>query len=114
LSLSVQGTTLQVPTDQTLSLIGGDIAITKSVLRAASGQINLASLASEGEVIPNQPGQAPSLNVSSFASLGQITESTTDGVAANLTVSSSLGAGTIVIRAGRMTLDNAFLNAQTT
>ena len=115
-SISVQATTLQVPTDQTLSLIGGDITITNSVLRAASGQINLASVASTGEVIPNQPGQTPSLDVSSFTNLGQITESSVPGPGffSNLTVSSSLGAGTIVIRAGGMILNNSFMSAQNT
>jgi filamentous hemagglutinin family protein len=113
-AISVQATTLQVPTDQMLSLIGGDIVITNSVLRAPSGQINLASVASTGEAIPNQPSQAPSLDVSSFTNLGQITESSVPGpgFVSDLTVSSALGAGTIVIRAGEMTQDHSVLSAQ--
>jgi filamentous hemagglutinin family protein len=115
-SISVQNGLLQVPTDQTLSLIAGDITIAGSTLRAASGQINLASVASAGEVIPNAAGQSPSLDVSSFTSLGQITETFFESgplyVVSNITVSSSLGAGTLVIRAGGMTQDNSFLSAQ--
>src|SRR4029077_11519048 len=121
-TISVQGpATLQVPTDQTLALIGGNIMIVGSTLRAASGQINIASVASAGEVVPNQPGQSPSLDVSSFTSLGQIIESSllnplTGALVAtsNLTVSSSLGAGTLVVRGGSMTLDNSFTSAQNT
>jgi filamentous hemagglutinin family protein len=118
-SVSVQGSTLQVATGQTLSIIAGDINITSAdttdatpgaVLRAAHGQINIASVASSGEVIPNQPGFPPALDVSSFTTLGTITESNSS----NITVSNVLGAGTILIRGGKLVVDSSFINANTT
>ena len=41
---------LEVPQEKSLSLIGGDITIEDSILFAPSGRINLASVASKGEV----------------------------------------------------------------
>ena len=41
---------LTVPDEKTLSMIGGDITITDSILYAPSGRINLVAIASEGEV----------------------------------------------------------------
>ena len=109
--ISIQGSNLSVPQGQTLSVVGGDIQIgSGALLRAAHGQINIASVASPGEVIPNLPGQLPALDVSSFANLGQITESGSS----NFTVSSSAGAGTVLIRGGRLVMDNAYINANTT
>ena len=109
--ISIQGSNLNVPQGQTLSVVGGDIQIDSgALLKAPQGQINIASVASPGEVIPNLSGQLPALDVSSFANLGQITESGSS----NVTVSSSAGAGTVLIRGGRLVMDNAYMNANTT
>jgi filamentous hemagglutinin family protein len=108
--ISIQGSSLNVPQGQTLSVVGGDIQIDSgALLKAPHGQINIASVASPGEVIPNLPGQLPALDVSSFANLGQITEL---GFS-NLTVSSSAGAGTVLIRGGRLVMDNSYISANT-
>jgi len=105
----IQGSNLNVPEGQTLSVVGGDIQIDSgALLKAPHGQINIASVASPGEVIPNLPGQLPALDVSSFANLAQITES-----GSNATVSSIEGAGTVLIRGGRLVMDNAYINANT-
>jgi len=110
----IQGSQLNVQSGKGLSVVGGDIQITSdALLKAPHGQINIASVASPGEVIPNIPGQLPALDVSSFATLGQITESGSKG-GSNMTVSSTAGAGTILIRGGRLVMDNAQLNANTT
>jgi filamentous hemagglutinin family protein len=109
-AITIQGSNLNVPQGQTLSVVGGDIQIDSgALLSAPHGQINIASVASPGEVIPNPPGQLPALDVSSFASLGQITESES-----SVTVSCSAGAGTVLIRGGRLVMDNAYMNANTT
>jgi len=45
---------LAVPLGETLSLVGGDVTITGRTLNAPSGQINVVSVASSGEVsLPN-------------------------------------------------------------
>ena len=50
--ITVEGAFLQVPEGQTLSLIGGDITLTNATLYAPAGRINVAAVASAGEVIP--------------------------------------------------------------
>ena len=105
--ITVQESSLQVPKNKALSLVGGDIQIDNgALLKAPHGQINIASVASPGEVIPNLPGQLPTLDVSSFAHLGHITAS-----GSNITVSSIEGAGVVLIRGGRLVMDNAYINA---
>jgi len=49
-AVSIQGSALHVPPGQTLSVIGGDVEIVGGVLVAAGGRINLASVATAGEV----------------------------------------------------------------
>src|SRR4029434_9449198 len=49
--LIVQGSSLQVPNGQTLSLVGGDVMIqTPSSLNAPNGRIQIVALGSAGEV----------------------------------------------------------------
>jgi filamentous hemagglutinin family protein len=72
---------LQVPEGETLSVIGGDIWIKKGTviqtgdqtasapnLGAAEGRINLAAVASPGEVVPGESG----MDVSSFGKMGTV------------------------------------------
>jgi len=87
-SITTQDSDLSVPENKTLSLIGGDIDLSghspvrfdeegfmavfaRSKLKASAGRINLASVASIGEVIPSKQGL--DLN----ASGGQITTNNT-------------------------------------
>jgi filamentous hemagglutinin family protein len=52
-SLTVAGSELEVPTGETLSLVGGDIEIRGGeapTVKAEAGQVNLAALASGGEI----------------------------------------------------------------
>jgi len=102
---------LEVPTGQTLSIIGGDISITGGplgFLTASSGRINLASVASQGEVIPNLPGTPPSLDTSTFTRLGQI--ALTDQAVLNTSGNSG---GMVVLRGSRLTVDNSIILANT-
>jgi len=104
---------LQVPEGKTLSIIGGDINITggpMGAIVAPSGRINIASVASPGEVIPIESRNAPDLQMSSFDSLGKINLSNS----ASLNVSSSSGGGTVVIRGGKLLIDNSYVAANTT
>jgi filamentous hemagglutinin family protein len=50
-NLEIQGSQLTVPALTNLSLIGGDLKLTAAKLMAPSGQINLFSVASGGEVV---------------------------------------------------------------
>jgi filamentous hemagglutinin family protein len=115
-SIAVKGANLSVPSGQTISLIGGvrqfpdpdnptinvpsGVTITGGSLSASSGRINVASVASPGEVIINLPGESPTLNADSFARLGNITMQS-----ATIDVSGNPG-GTIFMRGGRLELSN--------
>jgi filamentous hemagglutinin family protein len=109
-AISVQGSNLSVPEGKTLSIIGGDINIDGGQIAAPSGRINIASVASPGEVIPVESRNAPDLQMSSFDRLGNINLQNS----AYLDVSSSNGNGTIVIRGGKLLLENSSLVADTT
>ena len=56
-AITIDQSFLQVPDGETLSVIGGDIDIMGSAsnenLVALGGRINIASVASPGEVVPN-------------------------------------------------------------
>jgi filamentous hemagglutinin family protein len=108
--ITMQGTQAAVATEKALSVVGGDITLAGGFLSAASGRIQLASVASPGEVTFAPLELAPDLRVEGFARLGRITLS--QGV--NVTASSSAGAGTVLIRGGRLLVDNAVVNANTT
>ncbi len=112
-AISIQGSTLQVASGQSLSIIGGNIDITQAgtgaLLRAPSGQIVLASVGSAGEVVESAQGRVPSLDVTSFTALGDITVS---GSSMSVTSGTS-GAGTILVRGRQLTMTSAFLNAGT-
>ena len=92
---------------QTLSLIGGPIQINGSILLVQHGRIQIASVASAGEVIPSAAGQPPALDVGSFSQLGEINLSNR----ANPTVSSSSGGGTILIRGGKLVMTDSKITA---
>jgi filamentous hemagglutinin family protein len=94
---------LNVPDGETLSIIGGDIGLYGAYLWAPGGRINLASMASPGEVVPNPAGNRPGLLVPPQAAAGELRlrASTVDGS----DYFNATGAGTILIRAGRIILE---------
>jgi filamentous hemagglutinin family protein len=107
-SIVIQGSSLRVPEGKTLSVIGGDLQMTGGSLSAPHGQINLASVASVGEVIPTVSEHGPDLKMEGFNRLGTIEASqgahiNTDGV----------GGGSVVIRGGRLIVDNAIISSNT-
>ena len=106
--IAIQGSSLQVPEGKTLSVVGGDIQITGGSLSAPAGQLNLASVASAGEVIPTVSEQGPDLKLEGFGRLGKIEASqgahiNTDGA----------GGGSVLIRGGRLVVDNATISSNT-
>jgi len=110
--ITIQGNFLKVPDEQTLSVIGGDLEIYDSVLLARGGRINLAAVASKGEVLLDEF----STNIDK---LGNITLSESSPLVleklnvANVDVSGSKGNGQIFIRAGQFLSDTASIFADT-
>jgi filamentous hemagglutinin family protein len=108
-AITVQGSQLTVTPGQSLSLVGGDITIQSSTLSTLNGQINLASVASPGEILTGALVRAQNINGQSFGNSGaiQITEQSVIDVSGN-------GGGTVLIRGGQFLLDNATIVAQVT
>ncbi len=94
------GASLVVYPGKTFSAVGGDIDV-KAYIGAPSGRVNVASVASPGEVVPSLPGQSPDLDVSTFDRLGTITIPQGE-----INTSSASGGGTVVIRGGRLFIDS--------
>ncbi|MBI4634760.1 MAG: filamentous hemagglutinin N-terminal domain-containing protein, partial [Candidatus Rokubacteria bacterium] len=101
-AISVEGSVLEVGQGKTLSLVGGDIAIVAGTLRAPSGQINLASVRSAGEVTLSP------FALGSFQELGSITLS--QGA---LVETSGDPGGTVVIRGGSLLVDASTIASDT-
>jgi filamentous hemagglutinin family protein len=77
------------------------------------GQVNLVAVASPGEVVVNQPGQTPSVDVGSFTAFGPITLSGNSIVDVSGPDTGELGAGTIIVRGGKLQITSSGLKAQT-
>jgi filamentous hemagglutinin family protein len=117
--ISIQGSALQVPVGQTASVIGGDMTIVGNVgntpstaalvptLGAPGGRIQLVSAASAGEVGVNPADPTAPLQVGTFAHLGRI------ALVDAFLDASGIGGGTVVIRGGRLLVDQAFVFADT-
>src|SRR5215467_2257786 len=127
-AIAIQGSTLQVAQGQSLSLVGGNqgfsatnpdtgnpipvpggVTMTGSKLSAPGGQINLASVASPGEVLAGTLTYAPNVNGQSFGALGAINISQQSVIDA-----SGNGGGTVSIRGGQFVLDNSTISANVT
>jgi|LNFM01.1.fsa_nt_gb filamentous hemagglutinin family protein len=118
-AITVQGSQLSVPSGQNISLVGGNITVQAGVLDdgitiqparilTPGGQINLASVASPGDVLYPTLQTGSNVNGQSFTSMGNIALSggSTLDVSAN-------AAGTIRIRGGQLSIADATLSANT-
>jgi len=101
-SIDVNGSNLSVNNGKSLSLVGGDVSLDSATLSASDGVVNIASVASLGEVVST----FDDVQMNGFTELGNI------GLAnsSNVDVSGS-SAGQIVIRGGALTLDQSSLNS---
>ena len=119
--ITVRGSSLEVPVGKSLSLIGGDIELTKELatssnLFALSGRINIASVASSGEVIPNNPDEPAGLKMEGFEKLGNIRLTRSvfpddpERWVPNIVTDGDPG-GTIVIRGGQLTIDQGAIGS---
>lgn len=127
--MTVQGSILDMPPGQSLSLVGGDITVQAGTLAdgtiqaasllASGGQINLASVASPGEVLVPSFQTAPNMNGASFTGMGTVTlkEGTTLDVSGKLdefgTPIGNGKGGTVFVRGGHLELDSSSIKAQT-
>ena len=127
--ITVQGSMLQVPQGQSLSLVGGNITVQAGTLvdgtiQAASllapgGQLNLVSVASPGEVLVPSFQTGPNINGESFTEMGTVTLK--EG--AMLDVSGQLdefglpigngNSGTVFVRGGQLVMDDSTIQAIT-
>jgi len=127
--ITVQGSMLQVPEGQSLSLVGGDITVQASSLqdgtvqaaslRAPSGQVNLVSIASPGEVLVPGFQTGPNINGASVTEMGTVTlkEGATLDVSGQLDeFGSPIGngnSGTVFVRGGQLVMDASTIQAIT-
>lgn len=121
-AIQVEGSQLVVAPGAGLSLVGGDISIganpetgDPAFLSAPSGRINLASVASAGEILLPTLERGPNIQGNTFSSMGSITVRDFSNIDASGSTSEGTGeAGTIRIRGGQLELDNfAFITAVT-
>lgn len=118
-AITLQGSYLKVSENNTLSLIGGEITSHDGTLFAESGRINLVAMASPGEVdftlselltTPIGPLGTITLSQSSWDHFHTRTVEGKPFPIANVDVSGQ-GGGEILIRAGELFLDRAFIFA---
>ena len=125
----VQGSMLQVPEGQSLSLVGGDITVRLNRSRTArckpptfvapGGQMNLVSVASPGEVLVPSFQTGPNINGASFTTMGTVMlkEGATLDVSGQLDeVGTPIGkgnSGTVLVRGGQLVMDASTILAIT-
>ena len=103
--ISIQRSTLAVSEGRTISVVGGEVQMVGGSLRAPTGQIHLASVTVVGEV----PSNLSESNAGTVPRLGAVALSQ----GARLDASSVQGGGTVVIRGGRLLMDNARIRVAT-
>jgi filamentous hemagglutinin family protein len=119
-AITVQGGQLAVAPGQGISLVGGDMTVQGATLveegavqpvqlSAPGGQIALASVASPGEILAGTLGTAPNVNGQSFGTLGTVQVSQKA-----VLDSSGYDGGTILIRGGRLVVDDSTISANVT
>jgi filamentous hemagglutinin family protein len=104
-AINLQDSRLFLPEEKTLSFIGGDLHIDKSIMGISAGRFNFASIASHGEVSLTESG----LNLSAEAQRGQIAIEGSR-IAVN---GKEAGAGDIYIRGGQFELVSSQILGET-
>lgn len=108
--ITIQQSNLAVPEGETVSLIGGDIEIVGSgaldEIVAPSGRINIASVASAGEIYFNCTEETPNLKMESFNNLGNIDISQDAFIDAR-----GNPGGNIIVRGGNFFLTESIITA---
>ncbi len=116
--IKVDRSRLSVPKEKTLSIVGGNIDITNdadtTVLGAPGGRINLASVASSGELILTPTG----IDATAFSNMGSISVAHIGdhygyGDIDASTIDAAIGSGSIYISGGKFVTDNGFIYSYT-
>jgi|CXWL01.1.fsa_nt_gi filamentous hemagglutinin family protein len=118
-AIAVQGSRLIVQPGQSISLVGGNITVQSSTLAndtsqsarlsAPGGQIKIASVASPGEVLAENFGQAPNTHGQSLGTLGTVRISKQSHID-----TSGEGGGAILVRGGHLIVDDSTISANST
>jgi filamentous hemagglutinin family protein len=132
-AISVQGSTLEIQPGQSISLVGGNQGFTytnPNTGRSASvpggvsvtggkllvlepdgqvNQVNIASVASRGEILAGTLAQAPNIHDQSFGDLGTIHVSEKSVIDVN-----GKGGGTVLIRGGHFVINDSTISANVT
>lgn len=118
-AITVQGSQFTATEGTGISLVGGDITVQSGVLddditiqparlSAPGGQINMASVASPGEILAGTLEQAPNMNGQTFGALGTILISQKSVIDAT-----GNGGGTVSIQGGRFVVNDSVIAAST-
>jgi filamentous hemagglutinin family protein len=107
-AITIQQGRLTVQEGKTIALVGGDVAIDGGLVQAPGGQINIASVQSAGEVAADLGTPSGAEFKTEFPQQGRITLQNS----AQLDTSGN-GGGRIVIRGGRLLVDNSRIEANT-
>ncbi len=103
--ISVKGSQLSVGEGKTFSIIGGDLQINRqAAISAAAGRINMAGVASQGEVVLKNS----ELDVSSFSQSGDIAV-----IDKSIIQTSGESGGNIFIRSGQLFVNDSDIDAKT-
>ncbi|MBI1732272.1 MAG: filamentous hemagglutinin N-terminal domain-containing protein [Gammaproteobacteria bacterium] len=107
--IRVNGSALEVPEGETISIVGGDVSVTSANVTAPAGRINLVGVASAGEAAPAADG----MDVSTFSAMGTV--SVTDPSFSDPAVLSTSGdvGGPVYIRAGRFVASYSDIHSET-
>lgn len=102
-AIQLNGAKLSVPALETFSLSAVDIQMNNASITSSAGHIDIASVASAGEVTSG----AASLDVSTFSQMGDVNMSSSS------LSTSGAGGGSIYIRAGQFLVNNSDLFTET-
>jgi filamentous hemagglutinin family protein len=108
-SIAGQQAILKVSNGKAITLVGGDILLDGGAVQAPGGQLNLVSVQSAGEVPVNPTSLGTADFKAAFPQQGQINLQNTA-----LLDASGPGGGRIVIRGGRLTVDDSKIASNTT
>ncbi len=112
-ALTIDRGALKVPTGKTIAVVGGNLNLTgvslssPPALQALSGRVELVSVASAGEVAAVRAVGAAAPALDAFAALGAIALDSKASVVASADTVSGTPGGQVVIRGGRLTVDNS-------
>ncbi|MBX3331514.1 MAG: filamentous hemagglutinin N-terminal domain-containing protein [Nitrospira sp.] len=112
-TITVQGSTLSVPSSQSISLVGGKVVIEGGAqLSAPNGSINLGSAASPGEFDVTTLGSLPNVDGASFASVGSVSLASGSSIDVQGTSTVFIKGGQLVLSANNATLSTSEAPAQ--